>query len=114
MNKKGQWVDFPYREYGWGERFDNNLNNTSRSATAGYIKINNAGKSIDQAKGTISDTTKTTTTVTTTTGYDKNNPYQAYIEVTYSTILHLTPNFFIIVKIKSENAQQSPLPCFFI
>ena len=85
MNKKGQWVDFPYREYGWGERFDNNLNNTSRSATAGYIKINNAGKSIDQAKGTISDTTKTTTTVTTTTGYDKNNPYQAYIEVTYST-----------------------------
>ena len=85
MNKKGEWVDFPYREYGWGERYNNNLNNTPASKTAPYRKINNAGKSIDQASGTISSTSKTTTKVTTTVGYAKDNPYQAYIELTYST-----------------------------
>lgn len=85
MNKNGQWVDFPYREYGWSERYSQNLNNTPASKSAPYRKINNAGKSIDQAKGTISSTTTTTTKVTTTVGYAKDNPYQAYIELTYST-----------------------------
>jgi len=84
MNSKGKWADFPYREYGWGTRYHNNLNNTPASKSASYVKINNAGKSIDQASGSISSTSTTTTNVTTTNGYDKNNPYQAYIEITYS------------------------------
>lgn len=85
MNKKGKWVDFPYRELGWNTRYNNQLNNTAGSANGSIVAINNAGKSIDQAKGTISSTSTTTTKVTTTVGYDKNNPYQAYIELTYST-----------------------------
>ena len=85
MNKKGNWVDFPYRELGWNTRYNNQLNNTSGSANGKIIDINNAGKSIDQANGTISSTSTTTTKVTTTVGYAKDNPYQAYIELVYST-----------------------------
>ena len=85
MNKKGNWVDFPYRELGWNTRYNNQLNNTSGSANGHIIDINNAGKSIDQANGTISSTSTTTTKVTTTVGYAKDNPYQAYIELVYST-----------------------------
>lgn len=85
MNKNGNWVDFPYRELGWNTRYNNMLNNTSGSANGKIIDINNAGKSIDQAKGSISSTSTTTTKVTTTVGYAKDNPYQAYIELTYST-----------------------------
>ena len=85
MNKKGNWVDFPYRELGWNTRYDNQLNNTSGSANGKIIAINNSGKSIDQANGTISSTSTTTTKVTTTVGYAKDNPYQAYIELVYST-----------------------------
>lgn len=85
MNKKGNWVDFPYRELGWNTRYNNQLNNTAGSSSGQIIAINNAGKSIDQAKGTISSTSTTTTKVTTTVGYAKDNPFQAYIELTYST-----------------------------
>lgn len=85
MNSKGQWADFPYREYGWGERYNNNLNNTSGSRSGRTVAINNAGKNIGQASGSISSTTKTTTKITTTVGYSKDNPYQAYIELVYST-----------------------------
>ena len=84
-NSKGQWVDFPYRQLGWNTKYNNQLNNTVGSANGYVVAINKAGKSIDYAKGTISSTSTTTTNVTTTTGYDKDKPYQAYIEMTYST-----------------------------
>ena len=85
MNSKGQWEDFPYRELKWNTRYNNMLNNTDGSKSGKIIAINKAGKSIDKASGSISSTTKTTTEVTTTTGYDKDKPSQAYIEIVYAT-----------------------------
>lgn len=85
VNEKGEWEDFPYREYGWGERYNNNLNNTSASKNGKVIKINNSGSRISSAKGVSSNTSKKqTTTVKNTKGYDKDKPFKAYLKITYS------------------------------
>lgn len=83
-NAKGKWVDFPYREYGWGTKYNNMLNNTSASKSAGYVKINK-GKNIGSASAKGKSTTKKQkTTIKTTTGYNKEKPFQGYLQITYS------------------------------
>ena len=90
MNSKGEWVDFPYREYGWGERFDNNLNNTPGSKHGSLIAINKTGSRMGNIKTTSTSTSKKqTTTITNTKGYDNTKPFQGYLKITYS----LTPSF---------------------
>ena len=79
----GNWVDFPYREYGWGTKYNNMLNNTSSSKSAPYIKQYDGG-TISSAKGTANNSSSETSTVTHTMGYDKDKPFQAYLKLTYS------------------------------
>lgn len=83
--KGGKYVDFPYREYGWGSKYNNMLNNTSGSKHPNSTPFKyTAGGSIEQAtsKGTASTTTST---VKVTEGYSRDKPIQGYFEVTYST-----------------------------
>lgn len=84
VNEKGEWVDFPYREYGWGTKYSNNLNNTSNSKSGDVIAINKNGNRISSAKGVSSTSKKQTTTVKNTKGYDKDKPFKAYLKITYS------------------------------
>lgn len=82
-DKNNKWVDFPYREYGWGKKYNNMLNNTSKSKTAKTVK-EYKGHSIGNVKSSTSTSKTQKTTVTHTTGYDKSKPFQAYIKLTYS------------------------------
>lgn len=85
VNGNGQWVDFPYREYGWGTRYNNNLNNTDSSKSGSIIKINKSGSKISDIKTTSTSTTKKqTTTIKNSVGYDKSKPFQGFLKITYS------------------------------
>lgn len=83
-NEKNEWVDFPYREYGWGKKYKNMLNNTSGSKRGGAVDTNkghNIGKvNVKSTKTTSKQTTK----ITTTRNYDKDKPFQGYLKITYS------------------------------
>lgn len=83
-NTKDQWVDFPYKEYGWDKKYKNQLNATSKSKTGSTVdsfKGHNIGKVTVNSKTT---TSKTTVEVTTTKNYDKDKPFQGYLKITYS------------------------------
>ena len=82
-NKKGKWVDFPYREYGWGSKYNNMLNNTSKSKS-GQVVAEYKGNNMGSVKASTSNTKSQTTTTTTTKGYDTSKPFQAYMRLTYS------------------------------
>ena len=83
-DKNGSWTDFPYREYGWGSKYDNMLNNTSRSKSGSTIK-EYKGTNMGDIKTSSTNTSQTqTTTVTTTKGYDKDVHFQAYLKIEYS------------------------------
>lgn len=83
-NKSGNWVDFPYREYGWNTKYHNMLNNTAGSKTASYVKLYK-GKSLGTFTITDSGSSKTETTTTNITkGYKKDSPFQGYIKIEYS------------------------------
>lgn len=84
-NEKNKWVDFPYREYGWGTRYNNMLNNTSGSKHGSKIE-EFKGKNIGNVKTSTSTSKTQTTTVTTTKGYDKDKPFQSYLKITYSSV----------------------------
>lgn len=85
QNKKKKWVDFPYREYGWGSRYNNMLNNTSGSLHPSSTPFKyTAGGTIEQATGGTSTTTETTK-LKIIEGYDRDNPIQGYFEVAIST-----------------------------
>ena len=79
----GKWKDFPYREYGWDKKYNNMLNNTSKSKTGGLIN-QHKGNNIGNAQATGSTTKSQTTTVTTTKRYDNSKPFQGYFKLTYS------------------------------
>lgn len=80
QNSKGKYVDYPYSKHGWSH----SLYPTSKSKSAKVYYQYKSGGRIDQAKVSGSTTATETTTVTTTTGYDKDNPFQCYIQLTYS------------------------------
>ena len=81
-NAKGEWVDFPYRKYGfhsWLVPTSNRPNPKSKGNIANY----NGGRAGDvNVKG---ESTTSKTSVTTTVGYDKDKPFNAFIELVYST-----------------------------
>ena len=84
-NANGKWVDFPYREQGWGKRYDNMLNNypIGRSFHGTTIKEHKGGR-LSNAKASTSTTKTQKSKVTHTRGYDKDKPFQGYIKLTYS------------------------------
>ena len=82
---KGKWQDFPYREQGWGSRYDNMLNNYPIGASFhGRIIQDYKGNNMGNIKASTSTTKSQTTNVTHTKGYDKDKPFQAYLKITYS------------------------------
>ena len=85
QNKNKQWVDFPYRQYGWGTKYNNMLNNTSgsKNPTSTPFKYT-AGGTIEQSK-VGSGTSTQTSTVHVTEGYSRDKPLQGYFAVEYSS-----------------------------
>jgi hypothetical protein len=73
----GNWVDFPYRQYGWGTKYNNMLNNTAGSKN-GTVIASFDGVGISQGGTGTSDAKKITI------GYDKDKPAQCYIEIIFS------------------------------
>ncbi len=82
-NEKNQWVDFPYREYGWGSKYNNMLNNTSGSKNGRTIQ-SYKGSNIGKIKVSTSTSQSQTTTITHTKGFDTSKPFQGYLRITYS------------------------------
>ena len=82
-DEKNNWVDFPYRKYGWNTRYDNMLNNTSAS-TSGRTIEKYKGNNISKIKLSTNTTSTQTTTITHTKGYDTSKPFQGYLKITYS------------------------------
>ena len=80
QNSKGKYVNYPYSKHGWSK----SLYPTSKSTKAASYYTYKSGGRIDQAKYSGSTTSTETTTTTTYTGYDKDNPFQAYIKIVYS------------------------------
>ena len=81
----GKWVDFPYREKGWSDRYNTMLNNYPIGASfKGTTIKENKGTSIGNVKAKTSTTKSQTTKVTHTKGYDKDKPFQGYLKLTYS------------------------------
>jgi len=74
----GNWQDFPYRQYGWGSRYGNMLNNTSNSKSGSTIS-SFEGSGIDDAGLGSTEAKKMTV------GYDKDKPTQFYIDFVFST-----------------------------
>lgn len=81
QNSKGKYVDFPYRKY----NFPKNTRNTSGSKSGRLVEHWKAGGRINQATSSGSTTKTQTVEVTTTTGFDKDKPFQCYIDLVYST-----------------------------
>lgn len=82
-NEKNQWVDFPYREYGWNVKYNNMLNNTSGSKNGRTIQ-SYKGNNIGKIKTSTSTSSSQTTTITHTRGFDTSKPFQGYLRITYS------------------------------
>jgi hypothetical protein len=72
----GEWTNFPYREYGWGTKYNNMLNPTSN--------VNN-GKVLQIHEGVNIDKSSSSGGKTITNGFDKDNPFQAWILIEFST-----------------------------
>jgi len=76
-DENGNWVDFPYRQYGWNTKYNNMLNNTAGSANGAVIS-SFEGTGINGATGGSESAKKMTI------GYDKDKPCQFYIEFVFS------------------------------
>lgn len=84
-DKNNNWVDFPYRQYGWGTKYNNMLNNTAGSKNPNSVPFKyTAGGNIAHATSGGGGGTETTT-IKVTNGYDRDKPIQGYFEVTVST-----------------------------
>ena len=81
----GKWQDFPYREQGWGKKYNNMLNNypIGRSFKGRTIQ-EYKGSNIGNVKAKTSTSKTQTSTVTHTSGYDKDKPFQGFLRIGYS------------------------------
>ena len=84
MDSSGNWANFPYRSYGWNTKYNNMLNDTS-AVWGGRVIYQCDGNGIDQATGGSSSSSSSSTTKTITNGFDKDNPFQAWIKIEFST-----------------------------
>lgn len=81
QNKKGKYVDFPYREY----NFPTLVRNTPNSKNGKVVDKYTSGSRIDNAVSGSSSTSKTETKeVTVTKGYDVNAPIKGYFDIVFS------------------------------
>ena len=80
QNSSGKYVDFPYREYD----FPKNTRNTSGSLHGKVIYAYKSGGRISQATTTGKTTKTQTTEVTITEGFNKDAPFQAYLDIVIS------------------------------
>ena len=80
QNSKGNYVDFPYKEYNFPQGTWATSGSKKGKATFTYKK----GGRINQAVVSGSTTKSQTTEVTTTLGYDKDAPIQGYFDICYS------------------------------
>lgn len=81
QNSKGEYVDFPYREYG----FPKGTYNTSGSKKGTVVDKYTSGGRISQAVSGGNSTTKTETRkITVTKGYDINVPIKGYFDIIFS------------------------------
>ena len=94
---KGKWADFPYREQGWGTKYDNMLNNYPIGASfKGRTIQEYKGSNIGNVKASTSTTKTQTTKVTHTKGYDKDKPFQGYLKITYSLSQSFSAKKYIV------------------
>ena len=75
LDSNGQWQNFPYRQYKWGERYGNMLNDTS-GVWGGRIVQEHKGNTIDKAGNGGKSITN---------GFDKDKPFQAWVKIEFST-----------------------------
>lgn len=80
QNKDGKYVDFPYSEY----NFPNGTHATSGSKHGKTIYKYTSGGRINQAVVSGSTNRMQTTETTITKGYDREKPFQCYIDICYS------------------------------
>lgn len=80
QNSKGEYVDFPYRKYGFPQGTYNTKGSKNGSKKGSYT----AGGRINQASASGSNTRQETKEVTVTQGYDKDKPFQAYLDIKFS------------------------------
>lgn len=80
QNSKGKYVDFPYSEY----NFPRGTHNTSASKNGRVYYHYKEGGRINQATTTGSTSKSQTTETTITEGFDKDKPFQCYIDIIYS------------------------------
>lgn len=92
----GNWIDFPYREYGWGERYNNMLNNTSGSSS-GSVVASFEGNGVNTATGTVAASKMSV-------GYDKDKPFQFYIDFVFSIDKQKTYDYVLNVTQVSNHA----------
>ena len=79
QNSKGKYVDFPYRDY----NFPNGTYNTSGSKNGKKVYTYKAGGRINQAVVSGKGSGTQTIEKTITNGYDKDAPFQAYIDLCF-------------------------------
>ena len=120
-NKKGQWVDFPYREYGWGKKYNNNLNNTDGSKHGSVVQKFNGGNIGSATVTTKKTTKKETSKITTTKNYDKDKPFQGYLKITYSINSNSlkAPKHSLYIKftqkyLKGESINEKGFPLYWV
>ena len=75
LDSNGQWQNFPYRQYKWGEKYGNMLNDTS-GVWGGRIVQEHKGNTIDKAGNGGKSITN---------GFDKDKPFQAWVKIEFST-----------------------------
>ena len=80
QNKDGDYVDFPYARY----NFPSGTHATSGSKHGKKIYKYSAGGRISQAVVSGSTNRTQTSETTITKGYDKDKPFQAYLDICYS------------------------------
>lgn len=80
QNASGKYVDFPYKEY----NLPTGARNTNASRSGHTYYHYKAGGRINQATASGSTTKTQTTEVTVTKGYDKDNVFQAYLDIVIS------------------------------
>ena len=103
----GNWVDFPYREYGWNTRYDNMLNNTAGSANGAVISSFD-GAGIDDAGTGVGDAKRMTI------GYDKDKPFQFYIEFIFSTDKKNTHTYVLNATASASEESIDKIPTYWI
>ena len=80
QNSKGEYVSFPYRKYG----LPSGTYDTVGSRKGYTVSKYTSGGKINQATSNGSNTKTQTKEVTVTNGYDKDKPFQAYLDIKFS------------------------------